>query len=138
MKVIELKTLGTEPLKLQARFEKKEITEQQVAELVRKELWVDYKEMMIRALSNPQGQSREINLSDMRIALRIMDKVEAANGRVHLEDADYQFLNTRVQAMSWTLAHHHIMQFTDDIAGAKEVKIDDSGDKVTPLKPKKD
>ena len=135
MRVIELKHLGADPEKLKSQFAKNELSEQEANEIARKNLWVNYKDTMINALSSPVGGQREIGVADMRTAIKIMDKIEAANGRVHLEDAEYQFLNDRVQNMKWTLAHKHIMQFIDDIAQAPTVEID--AGKVTPIKPKK-
>jgi hypothetical protein len=63
-----------------------------------------------------QGFDRETN----RRALRILDRLEELNGSsiLALEDADHQFLLTRVNAFIWPFADRAFEEFCDAIENA--------------------
>lgn len=127
MKVIELKLLGNDPVKLKERFDKKEITNEEFNKLAQ-DILVNYKDLLLSAVNNPvnnaQGQAT-MTVTEMRSSLRVADKVEACKegDKLYLEDADYQFLKTRVDAMTWRFASHNIVRFVDDVDNAPEAEM---------------
>lgn len=64
----------------------------------------------------PVGGSYKIE--EVRIACKIIDKIEAADGELSLEDAEYTFLKQRVQKQEWVKASPHIVGFVDRVLGA--------------------
>ena len=73
-------------------------------------------EAMDSANGQRQGFDRETN----RRALRVLDRLESLNGDqvLMLEDADHQFLLTRVNAFIWPFADRAFETFCDDIEHA--------------------
>lgn len=78
---------------------------------------LDYKKELLR-LSETPAPGQSFSVAQMRKAIRVTEKLEAANGHVVLEDADWEFLNQRVQAEQWGLAHKAIVQFVSDVENA--------------------
>ena len=81
-------------------------------------LTLDYKRLLLEYAQSPLPGGQGIGVAEMRKAIRVIDKLEAANGIVALEDADWEFLNQRVQAAQFTLAHKVIVEFVDAVANA--------------------
>ena len=69
-----------------------------------------------------QGFDRETN----RRAMRILDRLEALDEGADvlaLEDADHQFLMTRVNAFQWPFADRTFETFCDDIEHASSTEM---------------
>ncbi len=67
-------------------------------------------------LSAPQGGFEP---TEIRKVIGLLDRVEAANGAVVFEDADYEYVKHRVESFRWGFAHKAVLQFLDSIAAAE-------------------
>jgi hypothetical protein len=65
-------------------------------------------------------QERGINIDRMRLMMKILDKVEAANGSVSLEDTEHAALLDQFNGFPFAVAHKDIVELHDAIKGAKE------------------
>ena len=54
----------------------------------------------------------------MRQSIRVLDALEASNGTLELEDADYQHLKTKVERMPWNVVDRRLVEMIDDVMGA--------------------
>ena len=54
----------------------------------------------------------------MRKSLKVLDAIDASNGTLELEDADYEHLKTKIEAMSWNLVDRRILQLVEDVTSA--------------------
>lgn len=94
MRTIPLKTLGPEPAVVYADV---------LREVVRRPL-------------NPQAGA---NIAEMRQSIRVLDVLDAANGSLELEDADYQHLKAKLDAMPWNVVDRRLVQLIDDVDNAR-------------------
>lgn len=67
----------------------------------------------------PQGG---FGMDEIEVRLRIKAVTGSANGKIKLEDADYNKLNELVKGSVWPAIHEDILMFKDDVADAKTVK----------------
>lgn len=93
MKTIPLKTLGPQP------------------EIV----YADVLREVVRRPLNPQTGA---DIAEMRQSIRVLDALESANGSLTLEDADYQHLKMKLEAMPWNVIDRRIVQLIDDVSNA--------------------
>lgn len=120
MKVIELKSLGNNPSVLSEKVKNNEMTNEDANKAL-KDIYISYKDMILSNFELPQpGQS--LTPAQMRLAIRIMDKTEAAGagGKLSLTDDEHALLKPRIEGMTFVVAHKNIMQFIDDVVDAKE------------------
>ena len=71
---------------------------------------------VIRAVVNrPLNQGYEAN--ELRQTVKLLDKIEAANGSdmLDLEDAEYELFRQKLATFKWTMADKAIVQFLDDM-----------------------
>lgn len=78
----------------------------------------DYRANLLTIVSAPLGGEGAIKVPEIRQALKIGDKIEAASDKLELEDAEYEFLRLRVRAWPWARAHRVIVDFVDAIEAA--------------------
>ena len=81
--------------------------------------WAQLQSTM-RMPSNPQAGA---DIEEIRKSIRIIDVLEKAGQDakvVEFEDADYEFLITKVSAAKYTFADPAIVQFVDDVTAAGE------------------
>ena len=93
MKSIPLKTLGPEPA-------------------------ISYGDVLREVVRRPLNPQAGVNIAEMRQSLRVLDALESANGTLELEDADYQHLREKLEAMPWNVVDRRIVQLIDDVSGA--------------------
>ena len=93
MKSIPLKTLGPEPA-------------------------ISYRDVLIEVIRRPLSPRDGINIAEMRQSIRVLDKLESANGALELEDSDYDHLKTKLDAMPWSMADRRILELVDDVSSA--------------------
>lgn len=125
---IVLKQLGSDPKLVRARFEAKEITEQEAIAALR-ERWVDYRDVIADIMAAPEDQRAGMSGEDIRVACLVADKFAKAIGDfILLEDADYETLARKVRVFRWGgLAHPNVVRFLDDIKDAEKVDINAAG-----------
>lgn len=63
---------------------------------------------------------RGINIDRMRLMMKILDKVETAEGRVHLEDTEHAALLDQFSTFPFAVAHKDFVELHDAIKGAVE------------------
>lgn len=79
---------------------------------------VDYAEVLALVTRRPLDPQRGADIAEMRMSLRILDALEAADGTLELEDADYEHLKTKLLAMPWAVVDKRIVQLVDDVSNA--------------------
>jgi hypothetical protein len=84
---------------------------------------IDYKEVVRLAIKNPEPQTGQdgrpipgsFDFDQLFYALKLVDKVDAANGRIDLTVDEAKYLIGRVKKMSWFTADRAIGVFLRDI-----------------------
>jgi hypothetical protein len=84
---------------------------------------IDYKEVVRLAIKNPEPQTGQdgrpipgsFDFDQLFYALKLVDKVDAANGRIDLTKEEAKYVVGRVRKMSWFTADRAIGEFLRDI-----------------------
>jgi len=71
-------------------------------------------------LKNTVGSAPErgYSIDDVRLAIKAIDKIDAATNEIELEDAEYGFVASRVKQAQWKIASPDIIEFVDCVSGA--------------------
>lgn len=80
---------------------------------------VNYAVVLREVLSRPLDPRSGIGIAEMRQSLRVLDQLEHANGTLELEDADYEHLRQKLEAMPWNVVDRRIVQLVDDVTGVR-------------------
>jgi len=80
---------------------------------------IDYADVLSQVVRRPLNPQSGADITEMRQSLRVLDALEAANGTLELEDADYQHLKAKLAAMPWNVIDRRIVQLIDDVNGAE-------------------
>ena len=86
---------------------------------VNEENKLDYKNEIRTILSTPEDQQAGATIDEMRLAIRVLDVLDALDENadvMELEDADYSYLQGRVQNARFGMVHPAIVQFIDDVS----------------------
>lgn len=76
----------------------------------------EYKKELLQIIEIvPEG----ITTSQMASALKIQKKLQNAVDSIYLEDADWQWLNSKMAAHKWRLIAPEVVEFVESIARAK-------------------
>ena len=78
-----------------------------------------YKEAIQIILARPGNPQAGANYEEMRKVLPILDKVDAANGVLVLEDAEHTELMNRAKNMPYRVINKTILDFLDSIVTAR-------------------
>jgi hypothetical protein len=84
---------------------------------------IDYKEVVRLAIKNPEPQNGpdgrpipgSFDFDQLFYALKLIDKVDAANGRLELTAEEAKYVVGRVKKMGWFTADAAIGEFLRDI-----------------------
>jgi|SRR5215472_12076833 len=88
---------------------------------------VDYRNLVEQAIRLPLDRNAGASIDEMRKGLRVLDALDAVkDGVLALEDADWEFLKTKVEKMPWAITDRRFVQFYDDIHDATEAPRDPS------------
>lgn len=79
---------------------------------------IDYVEVLGMVIRRPLNPQSGADISEMRQSLRVLDALEAADGTLELEDADYEHLRAKVNAMPWNVIDRRIVQLVDEVSNA--------------------
>jgi hypothetical protein len=86
---------------------------------INEEAKLDYKNEIRTILITPEDRQAGANIDEMRLAIRVLDVLDALDENadvMELEDADYSYLQGRVQNARFGMVHPAIVQFIDDIS----------------------
>lgn len=81
---------------------------------------IDYADAIRTVIRQPLDQQRGVNIEEMRRGIRILDRLETGKDTLELEDADYDHLKAKVEAMSWGMVDRNILDFIDTVLNASE------------------
>lgn len=81
---------------------------------------VDYRALVEQVIRVPQDRQAGVSIDEMRKGIRVLDALDAAGDVLELEDADWQHLKTKTEAMPWGMVDRRILQFVDDVMGATD------------------
>ncbi|MCC7202452.1 MAG: hypothetical protein IT393_07325 [Nitrospirae bacterium] len=79
----------------------------------------DVLEVIVKTPQDKQG----ILIAEMRSLIKILDKLEAANGSMLLSSDEWNILKSRAGVFPWGMVSREIVQFVDDLEGAKEIEL---------------
>ena len=79
---------------------------------------IEYASVLREVVRRPLNAQAGIQISEMRQSLRVLDAIDASNGTLELEDADFAHLKTKIEAMSWNLVDRRILQLVEDVTNA--------------------
>jgi hypothetical protein len=79
---------------------------------------ISYADVLVEVVRRPLNPQQGIQIDEMRKSIRLLDALDAANGTLELEDADYQFLKQKLDNMGWNIADRRIVQLIDDVGNA--------------------
>jgi hypothetical protein len=86
---------------------------------------VDYKDIIENAVRIPLDRQSGATVDEMRKGIRILDALDAAqNDVLALEDADWEFLKSKVEKFPWAGTDRRFVRFYDDVMGATEAPRD--------------
>jgi len=86
---------------------------------------VDYRNLIEGAVRVPLDRQMGATIEEMRKGVRILDALDQARDDVlALEDADWEFLKTKVDKLPWAGTDRRFVQFYDDIMQATEAPRD--------------
>jgi hypothetical protein len=63
----------------------------------------------------PKDRQAGASIEEIRRGIHILDALDAANGSLELEDADYAELRDKTMVMPWGMVDKRLLQIIDDI-----------------------
>jgi hypothetical protein len=82
---------------------------------------IDYRSTIEQCIRSPLNRQTGASIDEMRRGIRILDALDAAQDDVlALEDADWEHLKQKVEAMPWIMVDRRIVTFYDDITQATD------------------
>ena len=81
---------------------------------------VDYRVIIEQAIRIPLDRQAGASIDEMRKGIRVLDRLDAATEVLELEDADWEFLKTKVEKMPWAQVDRRFVQFHDDVTSASD------------------
>jgi len=85
---------------------------------------VDYRLIIDQSLRVPLDRQTGATIDEMRKAIRVLDALDKSQDVLELEDADWEFLKSKVERMPWAVVDRRFVQFYDDVTGATEAPRD--------------
>jgi hypothetical protein len=79
---------------------------------------LDWSEAIRQVLRRPLDPQKGADIEEMRRSIHVLDALDAADGTLDLEDADWEHLCQKVRAMQWAFVDRRIVQLIDDVLGA--------------------
>ena len=81
---------------------------------------LEWAEIVRQVVRKPLDPQKGADIEEMRKGIRILDAVDASNGTLDIEDADWEHLKTKVLAMPWAVVDRRIVRFVDDVVMATD------------------
>lgn len=79
---------------------------------------IEYAQVLREVVRRPLDPQRGVDITEMRASLKVLDAIDASNGTLELEDADYDHLQTKLNAMPWNVVDRRILTLIDDVSNA--------------------
>lgn len=81
---------------------------------------VDYRSVIEQAIRVPLDRQAGASIDEMRKGIRVLDALDATENDdiLMLEDADWEFLKTKIERMPWAMVDRRFVEFYDDVMGA--------------------
>jgi hypothetical protein len=79
---------------------------------------LDWSEAIRQVLRRPLDPQKGADIEEMRRSIRVLDALDASDGTLELEDADWQHLCQKVRAMQWAFVDRRIVQLIDSVLDA--------------------
>jgi hypothetical protein len=76
---------------------------------------LSYKGELQTIFRSPADMTKGANVEEMRRSIRILDALDKSTDVLELEDADYDYLKSRVPNARFGLVDPAIVQFIDDV-----------------------
>lgn len=80
-----------------------------------------YRDMLTAVITNPEPGGTRID--EQRKRIKLLDKIESANGHILFATEEWEDLKKRVNAFPWGMVAHEIVRFCDDLEAAPEVEL---------------
>jgi hypothetical protein len=77
-------------------------------------------EILRNVVRQPLDRREGITIDEMRKSLRVLDAIDAANGTLELEDADWQLLHDKMVAMTWGVVDKRLVELYDAVTLATD------------------
>jgi hypothetical protein len=81
---------------------------------------LSYGEVIRTVIRQPLEKDKGVSIEEMRKGIRIFDKLDASKDVLELEDADYDHLKAKVEAMQWGMVDRNLLDFIDNVLNAKD------------------
>lgn len=87
---------------------------------------VDYRSLIEQAIRVPLDRQQGATIDEMRRGIRVLDALDkvtwsSTDGDIlELEDADWQFLKTKVEKMPWAMVDRRFVMFYDEVMEATD------------------
>lgn len=79
-----------------------------------------YAEVVRQVIRRPLDQQKGADIEEMRKGIRILDQLDKSTTVLELEDADYEHLKQKTNAMPWAFVDKRILEFVDSVNNATE------------------
>ena len=77
-----------------------------------------YRDVLREVVRRPLDPRNGADIKEMRESIRVLDAIEAADGTLELEDADYDVLKAKINAMRWNVVDVRLVALIDEVLGA--------------------
>jgi len=77
-----------------------------------------YGDFIRTIIRQPMNREKGVDIDEMRKGIRILDKLDASNGVLELEDADYDHLKAKLETMTWGMVDRNLLEFIDAVLNA--------------------
>jgi hypothetical protein len=77
-----------------------------------------YGDFIRTIVRQPMNKEKGVDIDEMRKGIRILDKLDASNGVLELEDADYNHLKAKLETMTWGMVDRNLLEFIDTVLNA--------------------
>ena len=74
-----------------------------------------YSDILKMVINTPLNRERGFDANDMRTTIKIMDKIDAANGTLELEDTEHVALKQKLDAFPFAMAHRDLLDLIDEV-----------------------
>lgn len=79
---------------------------------------MSYDEIIRTVVRQPLDKEKGVTIDEMRKGIRILDKLDASTTVLELEDADYDHLKAKIEAMQWGIVDRNLLDFIDTVLSA--------------------
>ena len=82
-----------------------------------------YADVLREVIRRPLDPKQGADITELRQSIRVLDVLEAANGTLELEDADYDHLKRKLEAMTWNVVDKRVLRLVDEVTSATETAL---------------